>query len=134
MESTNYADRRKEPRYDICIDVKAMISGNSFGATARNISGGGMEIRSSKSINPGSKLTVSLQIHEKFVFRGKVVWVLGEFVGSRWIYRAGVQTETISLENGMTVKGEDKMKLVKKILPLIKAMGDDPFIANLKAA
>ncbi len=135
MESKNLdTDRRTEPRHKVCIDVNATISGTSFMAMAKNISGGGMEIQSSKSINPSSSLTISLQLHEKYTFKGEIVWVLGDYIGGKWIYRAGIQTETITLENGSVFKGEEKMKIVNKILPLIRAMGEDEFIANLKAA
>ncbi len=135
MESEKFdTDRRKEQRFDIYIDVKATICGTSFMAMVKNISGGGMEIQSSKSINPSSNLTLSLQLHEKYVFRGKVAWVLGDFIGKEWVYRAGIQTEEITLKNGKIVKGQEKMELVEKILPLIRAMGEDEIIMNLKAA
>ncbi len=113
------ADRRKEPRYEIWSDVKVMTPENIHIAAAKNISGGGMEIQLSKCINPNIQLTVSLKLHDEFIFRGTVVWTLGDYIDGGWIYRVGIKTKQITSKNGIARTSREKRELVERILPHI---------------
>ncbi len=116
-------DRRKEYRHDICIDAKVIAPKSSFWAAATNISGGGLEIQCSSPINPKTKLMISLQLQEEFVFHGTVIWTLGDFVDKRWVYRVGIKTDTIAFKNMSATSKAEKTELVQKILPQIRAKG-----------
>jgi len=127
-------DRRKEPRYEICIEAEVITPGASITAAAKNISGGGMEIQLPKAINPYTSLTITLQLHEKFVFQGIVVWALGDYINKQWIYRTGIKTDTISFKGGKAVTTQEKRELVLSILPRIRAMGVSETLIATKAA
>lgn len=127
-------DRRKEPRYKISIQTQVTTPDASIAATANNISGGGMEIQLHKGINPYTSLTVSIQIHEEFVFHGTVVWTLGDYIDKQWVYRAGIKTDIITYKDGKAVTAEEKRKLVQKILPKIRSKGAYEFGMSQKAA
>ena len=114
-------DRRSEPRHPICIDVKVITPKSSFEAVATNISGGGLEIQVSSSINPKTNLMISLQLQEEFVFQGTVIWTLGNFVKNQWVYRVGIKTDTIAFKNMSATSTKEKADLIQKILPQIKA-------------
>jgi hypothetical protein len=132
---TKGADRRKEPRYEILIRAKVVTSEGSFTATAKNISGGGMEIQLVKPINPDTNLTISLQLHEEeFVFEGKVVWTLGDYINKGWIYRTGIKTGTILFKDRKLVDDQEKRKLVQQILPRIRSLGTNMVLKDQKAA
>ena len=118
-----HGDRRKEPRYAIWIEAKVMISEDSFIGAAKNISGGGMEIQMPKAINPNTNLTVSLQLHEEFVFHGKVVWTLGDYINKKWVYRVGIKTDAIDFKDGTAIEAQEKRELILEILPYIEKMG-----------
>lgn len=114
-------DRRSEPRHSICIDVKVITPKSSFEAVATNISGGGLEIQGSSTINPKTNLMISMQLQEEFVFHGTVIWTLGNFVANQWVYRVGVKTDTIAFKNMSAESAKEKADLIQKILPQIKA-------------
>ncbi len=135
MEGNNKnGDRRKEPRYKISIQTQVTTPDASITATANNISGGGMEIQLHKGINPYTSLTISIQIHEDFVFHGTVVWTLGDYIDKQWVYRAGIKTDVISYKNGKAITAQEKRELVQKILPKIRAKGAYAFGMSQKAA
>jgi hypothetical protein len=127
-------DRRKEPRYEIWIEAEVITPDGSITAAAKNISGGGMEIQLPKALNPYTGLTITLQLHEPFVFQGIVVWTLGDYINKQWIYRTGIRTDSISFNNGKAVTAEEKRELVLSILPKIKAMGSGETLMESKAA
>lgn len=116
-------DRRSEPRHSICIDVNVITPKSSFEAVATNISGGGLEIQVSSLINPKTNLIISMQLQEEFVFKGIVIWTLGNCIGNQWSYRVGIKTETIAFKNMSATSPKEKADLVEKILPQIKAKG-----------
>ncbi len=127
-------DRRKEPRYEIWIEAQVTTPERTITAAAKNISGGGMEIQLPKDIVPYTNLTVTLQLHEAFVFHGTVVWTLGDYINKQWIYRAGIKTDIISSKDGKAVTAEEKRRLVQRILPRIRAMGANEIKMIEKAA
>ena len=134
IDETKGVDRRKEPRYEILIEANVMTPGGSFTATAKNISGGGMEIQLPEPINPNTKLTISLQLHEEFVFHGTVVWTLGDYINKGWIYRTGIKTDTIMFKDRTLVGDQEKRELVQRILPRIRDLGADDALKNKEAA
>ncbi len=123
MGKNNCVERRKEYRHKICIDVKVIAPKKSFWALATNISGSGLEIQVPSSVNPRVKLMTTMQLEEEFVFHSTVAWTLGDFVDGRWIYRLGTKTDSIAFRNTMASTPQEKVELVKRILPLIKAKG-----------
>ena len=123
MDKKHFDERRKECRHKICIDVKVIAPKSSFWALATNISGSGLEIQVTSSINPRIKLMTTMQLQEEFVFHSTIVWTLGDFVDGRWIYRLGTKTDSISFRNTMASTPQEKAELVKRILPQIKAKG-----------
>ena len=116
-------DRRKEYRHKVCIDAKIITSNASFKALVSNISGGGLEIEGPSNVNPDSSLLISIMLTEEFVFRGTVIWTLCDYVNHKWIYRIGVQTDSISFRNVCATATEEKAELIQKILPQIEAKG-----------
>ncbi len=131
---TTDGDRRKEPRHKIRIEVNVIIPKTSLRATVANISGGGMEIQLPTAINPGTKVIVSMQLQEEFVFHATVVWTLGDFVDERWIYRVGIKTEAISFKDFVATTTLEKAELVQEILPQIKAKGSGETLDNQASA
>ena len=125
MEMKGFNERRKEPRHKICIDVKIIAPKSSFWALASNISGGGLELQVPITLNPQTQLMTSMKLQEEFVFHGKVIWTLGDFVDNRWVYRVGTKTDTINFKNRRATTAVEKAELVKKILPQIKAKGTE---------
>lgn len=125
MEKRASVNRRQEYRHKIYIDVKVIAPKSSFWALATNISGGGMEMKVPKTMNPGTQLMTTLHLQEEFVFYGTVIWTLGDFVDNRWIYRVGTKTETIVFNNLSASTAQEKTELVKKILPQIRAKGTE---------
>jgi hypothetical protein len=125
MQKKVTGDRRREYRHKVRIDVKVIAPKSSFWAVANNISGGGMEIQTPSPVNPGTKLMTAMQLQEEFVFHGTVVWTLGDYVDNQWIYRVGIKTEMISFRNMSASTTQEKAELVKRILPQIKARGDE---------
>ncbi len=121
MRKGSDGDRRREFRHNICLDAKVITPKSSFRVLATNISGGGLEIQSPSIINPKTKLMVSLQLQEEFVFNGTVIWTLGDFVENRWVYRVGIRTDDITFKNKLATSTEEKTELVQRILPQIKA-------------
>jgi len=115
-------ERRQEPRYDIWIEAEVETPEATIIAAAKNISGGGIEIQLNKGINPYTKLCVTLQLPEKLVFYGTVVWTLGDYINDQWIHRTGIKTDVISHKNGQAVTVQEKSDLVRRILPRIRAM------------
>jgi len=134
IDETTGVDLRKEPRYEILIKTNVMTSEGSFTATAKNISGGGMEIQLPKPINPNTSLTVSLQLHEEFIFHGKVVWTLGDYVNKGWVYRTGIKTDAIIFKGRKLVGDQEKRELVQKILLRIRGLGAYEALKNKDAA
>ena len=134
IDETKGVDRRKEPRYEILIKANVMTSGVSFTATAKNISGGGMEIQLPEPINPNTNLTISLELHEEFVFQGKVVWTLGDYINKGWIYRTGIKTDTIIFKDRTLVGDQEKRELVQRILLRIGNLGAHEALKNKEAA
>jgi len=127
-------DRRKEYRHKICIDAKVIVPKSSFWAVATNISGGGLEIQSPSIINPKTKLMISIQLQEEFMFHGVVIWTLGDFIDNRWVYRIGIKTDEISFKNMSARTTTEKAELVQRILPQIKAKGTEvDFLAQMSA-
>ncbi len=123
MRKESDGDRRREFRHNICLDTMVFTPKSSFRVLATNISGGGLEIQSPSIINPKTKLMVSLQLQEEFVFNGTVIWTLGDFVEDRWVYRVGIRTDDISYKDMLATSSEEKTELVQRILPQIKARG-----------
>lgn len=112
-------DRRKEPRYEVRTDVKVMTPDFTHIAAANNISGGGMEIQLPRCIKPHTELTISLKLQDEFIFRGTVVWTLGNCINNKWIHRVGMVTRHIVSKDGTAKTPEEKREVVKKILPYI---------------
>jgi len=127
-------DRRKEPRYDVRTEVKVMTPDATYIAAARNISGGGMEIQLPKCINPHTELTVSMKLQDEFIFRGTVVWTLGNCFNNQWIHRVGIETRHIVSKDGTAKTPEDKREVVKKILPYICIVSPHETMLNQAAA
>ncbi len=126
MENTpKNPDRRSEPRHDILIEVKIMTIGKTLFGTATNISGGGMESRINEELNPNTTLAVSMQLDNEIIFKGKVIWTLGDFENGRWLYRVGIQTECIEFGNRELVSPQEKRHLVQKLLPSIRGKKSD---------
>jgi len=123
MSKEPVEDRRKECRHKICIDAQAITPKSSFEVFATNISGGGLEIQCSSIINPRTELMITLQLQEEFVFHGTVIWTLGDFVEKRWLYRVGIRTNAISFKDMSATSTKEKVELVQRILPQIKAKG-----------
>jgi len=134
IDETKGVDRRKEPRYEILIKANVMASGGSFTATAKNISGGGMEIQLPEPINPNTNLTISLELHEEFVFQGKVVWTLGDYINEGWVYRTGIKTDAIIFKDRKLVGDQEKRELVQRILLRIRGLGTYGVLKNKEAA
>ncbi|SPD73688.1 hypothetical protein PITCH_A1920027 [uncultured Desulfobacterium sp.] len=120
MSNEPSIERRKEKRHPICMDIKVIAPKTSFPAFATNISGGGLEISTPTGINPQTKLMIFLQLEEEFVFHGTVIWALGDFVNKKWIYRAGIRTDTIAFKNRQANTAAEKAEVIKKILPQIR--------------
>ena len=120
MWNESDGERRREKRHPVCIDVRVIAPKNSFPALATNVSGGGLEISTPTGINPQTKLMIFLQLEEEFVFHGTVIWTLGDFVNKKWIYRAGIRTDTIVFKNRQANTAAEKAEIVNKILPQIK--------------
>ena len=127
-------DRRKEPRYEVRTDVKVMTPDSTNIAAANNISGGGMEIQLPKCINPHTELTVSMKLQDEFIFRGTVVWTLGDCINNRWIYRVGIETKHIVSKDGTARTSEEKREVVKKILPYISIVSPHETMLDQVAA
>ena len=125
-----YGDRRKEPRYDIFVYVKVISLGTSFVAVAKNISGGGMEIQLQKNINPHTKITIVMKLHEEIIFQGTVVWSLGDYSNNQWIYRVGIETDSISCQNETKSTPEEKRKLIHAMLPQMGDTKPDKTLTN----
>ncbi len=125
MSKKNIGERRKEYRHKICIDVKVIAPKTSFWALATNISGSGLEIQASSSINPKIKLMTTMQLQEEFVFHSTIVWALGDFVDGRWIYRLGTKTNSIVFRDTEASTPQEKAELIRRILPQIKAKGTE---------
>ena len=134
IDKTKGVDRRKEPRYEILIKANVMTSGGAFTATAKNISGGGMEIQLPEPINPNTDLTISLQLHEEFIFQGKVVWTLGDYINDGWVYRTGIKTDAIIFKDRKLVGAQEKRELVQRILLRIRGLGAYEALKNKEAA
>jgi len=124
MRNESDGDRRREYRHKISIDVSVIAPKSSFWAVVNNISGGGLEIQSPSTLNPTTKIMISMQLQEEFVFHGTVIWTLGDFVNGQWSYRVGIKTDTISFKNITAVSTTEKADLVQRILPQIKAKGE----------
>ncbi len=123
-------DRRKEYRHEVWIEAKVIAPKTSFRGMVANISGGGLEIHSPIVINPKTKLMITLELQEDFVFHGTVIWTLGDFVDGHWVYRVGIKTDAISFRNKMAASAEDKYDLIQKILPNIRANGTGDFLSE----
>jgi len=127
-------DRRKEPRYQIWSDVKVMTPDGTHFGSAKNISGGGMEIQLSKCINPNIELTVSMKLHEEYIFRGMVVWTLGDYINNEWVYRVGIKTRHIVSKSGIAKMPQERRDLIRRLLPYIPSVKIDEAIMARKAA
>lgn len=113
-------DRRCEPRYKTSVALKVSTPHKILNGSLNNISGGGMEIEVAKEINPNTNLKITLSLDEKYYFKGKVIWTLGDYVNKKWVFRIGIKTDSIHSRNENAVEPFEKTTLIKKILPRIK--------------
>ncbi len=121
MQNKLPGDLRKESWHPGCLDVKVITPKSSFISMATNISGNGLEVHCSKTVNPNTKLKISLQRQEEFVFHGTVMWTLGDFIDQHWVYRVGIKTDKIIFRDMLASSDQEKINLVQKILPQIMA-------------
>ncbi len=113
-------DRRREPRYETEFDVLVIISAKRYRGLMKSVSGSGMEIQVSREINPNTNLHVSLQFPREFMFCGKVVWTIGDYIGQEWVYRIGIKTESISYKNKKLTDPAEKKDLILRLLPSLR--------------
>jgi len=118
--TTQRVDRRKEPRYKTLVEVGISTPSGSHKGLMKNISGSGMEIQMSKEINPNTKLTISLELDETYLFNGTVVWTLGDYINDGWIYRFGLLTGSILYKGKNIDDAQEKRSLVEQLLPAIR--------------
>ncbi len=121
MPNRDTNDRPSARRQFICIDAQVITSNDSFTALVSNISGNGLEIQAPLNIAPKTAVLISIMLAESFVFRGVVVWTLCDFINKQWVYRIGVQTDSISFRDMVVTKLTEKNDLVQRISPQIEA-------------
>lgn len=110
-------ERRREPRYAIKANLAVVTSDAvSFAATASDISAGGLRIRTSKAVLPGTGVAVFLQLDEELQFRGKVAWVLEGYDNGQLVYQVGIQVGMIVLPRIRATTVPEQNVIIQEIL------------------
>ncbi len=113
------ANRRKYQRHtDKTPNSETKIFGELI-----NLSGSEMELQLTSAINPKTDLIVSMYLEEECLFKGTVLWTIGDYINDQWIYKVGLETDTIAFEEATAVTPLEKNELLKSILPQLKTTG-----------
>ncbi len=113
-------DRRMFTRYEVRMGAYVMTSKYSFGAEMIDISLVGVRLRALQAVNPGTRLSVRMDLPEKIIFHGKVVWVLGTITQELHHYVIGIETDAMEISNTKARGLSERTELLQEILYSIK--------------
>ena len=107
-------DRREETRISIELPVR-VDGGESFGATSRDLSAGGMRLEIGRELPIARELGIAIELSE----RGEELSVRGKV---KWCKRVGVKSENRWLVGVMFTDLEDEMR--RRLDSLLEAQRD----------
>jgi len=116
-------DRRRYPRYEAKVGATISTTGHKIQADLVDISEGGFGVISEKAIEPGTKVSVSLELKGNFTIQGTVIWSSYICDDDKNHYRMGIETERIILKDIKAIGFPEKSELVAQIIFQIKKQG-----------
>ena len=112
-------DRRLSSRYDIQVDAKISSATIGFNARAVDISLFGIRIESPRSIRPGDRVFVLIDLENRLELRGRVLWVLAQYDPAKSAYMMGIEIGSICYANreavGLTARSEMLQELLYRL-------------------
>ena len=91
---TTYLEIRKHPRYKTRIDATVITPDATIPAIMTDISREGVNVHLEKPVSAGTRGDISLNLNEKIVLPGHVMWALKVETGINFQYMAGVKVQT----------------------------------------
>lgn len=113
-------DRRTFTRYKVQVNAIATTPKRSYSIEIIELSLVGAKIRSLQAINPGTKVTICVELQNKILFQGKVVWVLGTLKKHLQSYMIGIETDAMELSDTKAIGLTERTDLLQEILFNIK--------------
>ena len=113
-------DRRTFTRYKVRTEAMAITSERTYSVEIIEISLVGARICSLQAINPGTKVTICIELQDKILFQGKVVWVLGTLNKYLQSYIIGIETDTMELSDIKAIGLTERAEILQEILFSIK--------------
>jgi len=113
-------DRRIYTRYQVRIEALVTTQKCSYSAEITEISLVGARMNSLQAINPGTKVTIRIELRERIVFHGKVIWALGTFNNYLQNYIIGIETDSMEFADIKAIGLTERAELLQEILLGIK--------------
>jgi len=111
-------ERRREPRYNIRVDVVTRDA-VSLEAQAVDISSSGIRIQAAETIPTETQVVVFMPLEKEVCFRGTVVWVTKSQPPAMPPYLIGIEVSVIGFPGAKAFDAADRKELFKEILPWI---------------
>lgn len=111
------ANPKMYPAYKICVDAKAVTSRYTLPTIATEISANLISIQTDRPIRPSTPIRILIDLHEKIMLEGNVVWVLDtQTDDGDHFYLAGIQTDAIIHPKTKAIGLAEKSKLLQEVL------------------
>ena len=109
-------DRRLFTRYKTNLPADVLTSNTNYSVQVIELSLYGIRISSVRGVNPGTPVVICIQIDEKILFRGDVMWALDHSGKYGSNYTMGIRTEALEFFNLRAPALSDRRILMEKIL------------------
>ena len=111
------ADNRIFPIYKIRVDAKAVTANLTLKSIATEISADLISIQTDRPILPATAVNISIELEEKILLQGNVVWVLDTLTDKgEHYYITGIRTDAIIHPKIKAVGRAEKSRLLHDIL------------------
>jgi len=116
-------ERRRYSRYETKIGATIVTTDTKIEVCMTDISEGGIGVISEKVIEPGAKVLITLELKDKYIIQGIVVWSSYIYDKGENYYKMGIETESIILSDIKAIGFPGRSELVTKIFSEIKKKG-----------
>ena len=105
------------PTYKIRVDAKAVTAKHTMASIATEISPDLISIQTDRPIMPPTPVSISIELDEKIMLQGNVVWVLDtQTEDGEHYYLAGIRTDAIIHPKVKAIGLAEKSRLLQEVL------------------